>query len=341
MESSNRKIVIVTKKFGDNFTGATITTQRLIDKWLQYGYNIKVYTMHCGEIRSENIQKKVNVTVFRSDKKVIEYLKKESPSSIYYSDDHLGYLIHKAGRKYYHTYHGNWPDAKRINFDFFLKSFYFIPLYKRTIHYATNVINVSEYMCRFTTKYNPKFVIIRNGVDGDDRITGIADAHNKIVMVGNVDHRKYSMAIPVLAKLSAQNTDICIDIYGNCIDKKISKELSKISNVRLMGMKNKIPYKDYSVMVNTSKIENLSISVCEALKSGIAVVSFDVGGLPEVIRKGEGAIIPKWHIHEMVQQILFLNDKNISNTISSLKEFDWDIAARKYVNLFEEIIEKD
>lgn len=330
------KIVILTKKYGKNYNGATLTTQYLVSKWHLSVENINVFTIETGEYdKFDN----VSVVVEKNEIKLAELLKKHAKKhsdDIYYSDDHLGYILSRQNIKYYHTYHGNWPDARYSSIDFFFKSFYFMPLYVKTFKNAQCVINVSKYMTEYTRKYNDNYVVIRNGMD----IKHSTNNHKKnqsVVLVGNVDKRKY-LRLPYIAKeIEKKNSNIKFYIYGNIMDKKFARRLSSLSNIRLMSAVNEIPYGDYSVFLNVSQMENLSLSVCEAIYNGIPVYCFDVGGMREIVTEQNGMVIEKFDDSKMILAILeFFDDKNkYDMDMDVLKEFNWDICANKYLRLFE------
>ena len=239
-----------------------------------------------------------------------------------------------------HTYHGNWPDARWVNAEFFIKSFYFMPLYKRTIRNAEAVANVSIYMENFTKRYNSKSILIRNGMDFKpceaDRCYP-----KTYVMVGNIDTRKYKNAIRLAKYIYDIDPQVRINIYGKAIDKSVAKRLEKMPNVRLMGQHSIIPYGSYCGLINVSEIENLSISVCEAIKSDIPVFCFNIGGLPEVVKKDEtGYTFPKRDYKRMAQKLVdYACDENKMRVDKSvLDPFDWNVAAKKYMTLLEEIM---
>lgn len=333
-------LIILTKKWGRNYTGATLATQYFSQRWYKNFESVNVYTLHIGESISSN--SKINIVHCRSEKDIKNKIKhfvtdSQHKEIIGYSDDHLGHILHDCNVKYVHTYHGNWPDAKKTNFLFFLKSFYFIPLYKKTIQYADVVVNVSNYMRKFTDLYNKNSVVIRNGMDLKI-FNGTISPKNGFLMVGNVDKRKYKLCVKLCEKLNNLNTDVNIDIYGRIEDKKLQRILEKYSNVHFMGMRNEIPYKNYLGMINSSCIENLSISVCEALANEVPVVCFNVGGLSEVVCDGEnGFLIEQFDVQSMVEKLQLLQNGYIlpNCRFENALEFNWDFAAKKYMQIFE------
>ena len=334
-----RKLIILTKNWGRNFTGATLATQYFVERWVHSFDNVSVYTLHCGEAIEHSA---LSVYVFKNEFQLLKRLTEDAKEIkavdqyICYSDDHLGFAFAIAGLSYIHTYHGNWPEAKYISLEFYLKSFYFIPLYKWTIGKAEQVVNVSEYMQRFTQKYNQNSVVIHNGIeckiqDNED----ISDSN--YLMVGNIDRRKYGYAISVLERLVQMGSNVKVDIFGKVLDHKVEEQLRALPNVCLRGSVKNIPYKRYKGLINTSKMENLSISVCEAIKSGIPVFCFDVGGLPEVVHSGKtGFVFSDYDIIAMAAKIdEYANaERRMVVDTSVLHDFDWEIASKKYSELF-------
>lgn len=118
------------------------------------------------------------------------------------------------GKRYFHTYHGNWPDAAKISLEFWLKSFYFRPLYYLTLKNAAYVINVSYYMKKFTDTINKKSTVIRNGMDFKVVDHEVQKSSDTCLMVGNIDQRKYKYCIALAKILQARKSSIKIDIYG-------------------------------------------------------------------------------------------------------------------------------
>lgn len=335
-------LVIFTKYFGFNFTGATITTHELINEWTKYFKSITIITKNVGKYDIKNIDIIKCDTLREMSNIACDFNKKND--TIFYSDDHIGFILGLKGIKYYHTYHASWPEAKYVNKTYFLKSFGFIPLYKLTLKFAESVIAVSYYSRSFVKKINPKVTVIRNGI-GLNRIknsnTDIEINHKseklKCIMIGNIDSNKYSLAKDLFEKIYKEDLQINIDIYGKMIYSKLNDEINKYSFVNLKGFKKDINISQYDLMISTSKFENLSIAICESIDKKIPVIAFDVGGLNEVILNGEnGFLIEKYDIQKMVGILkIILQDKyDFSFDVNTLELFDWNLSAKMYVKEF-------
>ncbi|MED4974615.1 glycosyltransferase [Geobacillus kaustophilus NBRC 102445] len=344
-----KELVILTKKFGYNFTGATLATHELIKRWVDYFSNITVITKEIGKYDRHH-----NLTIIKANStfEIIKLLNEtKNLNAIYYSDDHLGFLMKLCGIEYYHTYHGNWPDAKKVSLELWLKSLFFMPAYKLSLKNAKLVINVSYYMEKYTRKYNKYTTVIRNGLGQkkiDKQFNGsvnyvkkikIDNRKLKIIMIGGIDKRKYKLAIKLFSviKNKSINDRIHVDIYGGVNDKNIGDLLKRYDFVKLKGYVDNIDLKKYDILLSTSEIENLSISICEAIANNIPVLCFNVGGLGEVVKNARnGFIIPNGDVNTMANIIehIVSNGYTFEFNHNMLFEYDWEFASKEYLRQF-------
>ena len=87
------RLVILTKNYGYNFTGATMATQQFVKRWSQTFSEVVVYTLHEGErFKQDNIK----VKIFSQIPFLVTALQKAEKGqddTVYYSDDHFGFLL--------------------------------------------------------------------------------------------------------------------------------------------------------------------------------------------------------------------------------------------------------
>ena len=334
------QIVILTKNFGYNFTGATVATHTLIQKWSEYDEvsGINVLTLNVGQYDSTS---KLKVLKVNSNKELRQdAFQYKDKHTIFYSDDHLGYLL--KALPYVHTYHGNWPDARFINPEMFVKSFYFINRYGATLRNAAAIVNVSCYMKKFTDRYNRRSVVIRNGVSEHIQLSSRKKTGNKVLMIGSLESRKYGQLLELLKVLPQS---IRIDVYGNIVDKKLEEELVKHPNFSAKGFVKfqDIPLEEYACFLSLSVMENMPISLVEVLRSGIPVIAYAVGGIPEIVNDYCGILFDKNATKEeisMAVQKVVEGKRKYSMENLELKQFDWDIAAEKYINVFKKVLKR-
>ncbi|WP_460219684.1 glycosyltransferase family 4 protein [Psychroserpens sp. MEBiC05023] len=106
------------------------------------------------------------------------------------------------------------------------------------------------------------------------------------------------------------------------VDVKFTGKLSKQQWVELS--------KDYNIFINTTTIDNMPLSVIEAMSLGLPVVSTNVGGIPYLITdKKDGFLVESNNANEMAKAIVkVLNEELnrqiiIRNAREKVLEFDW------------------
>lgn len=326
-------LVVLTRQFG-TYTGATISTIELLKKIRSNFNRVVVVTMRSEVKKISGVEIELAKDRGHLQSKLCSIV--QDGNWIGYSDDHYGWMLKNVKIPYIHTYHGNWPDARYLNTEMFLKSFYFIPQYKQTIMNSEITVSVSKYMqTKFVDNYAKRSTVIYNGIRQNQQIKQLKKT-DRILMVGNVDSRKYSLAVKLFNKVNS-NQIPQIDIYGSILDKKISKKLSRFSFVNVKGKKDHINYGSYSKLLSTSLSENLPVSIVEALLQKVPVISFDVGGINEVVTENSGKIIPLHDFSLMLNEITTTKSYSFRNLDNLKKEFNWDYSAKKYMELFKQI----
>jgi glycosyltransferase involved in cell wall biosynthesis len=107
-------------------------------------------------------------------------------------------------------------------------------------------------------------------------------------------------------------------------------------------------YNVADVMIVPSLQENLANSIIESLSCGVPVVAFDIGGNSDMIEhQKNGYLAKKLDTTDMAKGIEWVlnNDKydELSNSARQkvLNEFDGEIVSKKYIKLYESIINRN
>lgn len=120
-------------------------------------------------------------------------------------------------------------------------------------------------------------------------------------------------------------------------------ELGTIYDERLMS----IAYSAADVFVIPSLMDNLPNTVLESLMCGTPVIGFPVGGITDMIQNGvNGFITEEISVDSLVETInKFLNNTtcfdNTEIRENALKKYDQTIQAKKYIELFDSILNKN
>ena len=167
-------------------------------------------------------------------------------------------------------------------------------------------------------------------------------------------HKIYNpvMAIDVVGKLNASVTQLSmvgVDIDGtrSQVEKRIA-ELKLSSQVKLTGRLLKEEWielsKDFDIFINTTTIDNMPVSVIEAMALGLPVVSTSVGGIPYLMEdKKNGILVASNDVDAMANAILGLIEspdyaKSLSlNARKMVEDFDWDIVRLKWFEVLDSI----
>jgi glycosyltransferase involved in cell wall biosynthesis len=332
--SMSKSLVILTTHFGMNFSGGSTATHQIFVR-LEDEFNRIIVV--CNKIGHHQF-KKVEFKVYNSSWEAYKILRSLSnKDTIYYGDFYNSVLFVWAKKKFYFTYHDNWPEMKNTSLYDHIKSFFYIPIYNAILRSAEMVIAVSKYKMRYIEKFSRDVKLVYNGFNvNEEKDVTRFEGKNKIIMVGNVERRKYHIALRLFKSLDLDFRGD-IDVYGNLIDKHLAEKLNSFPFVNIKGFVPSVPYKSYNCLLHTSYIENLPIAVCESIIHHLPVVAFDVGGISEVVNPSNGILVPPYDIKRMKNSIesMLSGGQVFSFSENDLSNFNWDIAARSYLKIMQ------
>lgn len=161
--------------------------------------------------------------------------------------------------------------------------------------YIPNTIPIAEIPFKFHTVLEPKLLWVR--------------AFDKIY--------NPAMAIKVLAILKASHKNASLCMVGPDKDgslnqaKELALQLGVADSVTFTGVLPKELWHqmsvNYDIFINTTNIDNMPVSIIEAMALGLPIVSTNAGGLPYLIENGvEGLLIPVNAENKMAEAIEFL-----------------------------------
>jgi len=160
-------------------------------------------------------------------------------------------------------------------------------------------------------------------------------------------YKGFAELLEALGKIKNQNAE-CV-IFGANEPKnplKLSFKIHYTGNLN-NDMDLAALYNACDVVVSPSKRDNLSNVIMEALSCGVPVVCFDIGGNGDMVEhKKNGYLAKPFDTSDLANGIDWvLNNENYGQLSKNSREkvvgcFDYDTVAKKYINIYENIIKK-
>lgn len=160
------------------------------------------------------------------------------------------------------------------------------------IEYIPNAISIDEYKFKFRKFYRPKLLWVR----------AFDKTYNP------------KMAIEVVKDLIHEYKNIVLCMVGPFKDptiddvKRLIEDYNLQDNIKITGVLPKVKWHqlsiDYDIFINTTTIDNMPVSVIEAMALGLPVISTRVGGIPYLIDDGvDGFLVENNNAKELANQI--------------------------------------
>lgn len=170
------------------------------------------------------------------------------------------------------------------------------------------------------------------------------------VSVGSLFHIKgYDILIEAFAKI-ADNNDFRLTIVGEGDQRTLLQQLiikyKLESKVSLVGLKSRNEVADIlansDVYISSSRNENFSVAVLEALSVGLPVVATICGGIRECINDSNGLLIPTEDVESLSSAMVKISQNIFSYNRESIAQdfknrFSTKTIVNKLVSIFESI----
>lgn len=325
-----KKLVILTTHFGTDFSGGSTATCEIFARIEENFKEVIVVGNELGQFPLNSV-KYLNYKSWWHAAKIIKDMDVED--TIFYGDFYNTIIYVWLKIPFYFTYHDNWPELGATSVKNRFRSLFYTNIYKQIFKHAISVFTVSALKTLFVKKYNKQVHLVRNGFNRANGLS-FSTERKEILMVGNIDDRKYKLALPLFHLLEKEKAhDISIHIYGNIIDNRLAEKLDAFSFVKLKGFIKLVPYKRYKLLLHTSMMENMPIVFCESIYHRLPILGFDVGGAIEIVSFNLGVLIPPYQINTMKDELLKMltNPSKPEWDIAILDEYSWDRASEKYL----------
>ena len=335
-----KKIIYI----GNNLhTGNPTTMQGLSRLLAQKDYNVRIYGSH----KSKFIRLlEMLVGLFKNLNADFVLIDTYSTSNFYFAliisqccrVFKIEYIPILHGGNLKHRINKN-PNLSNLIFNHSYKnispSHYLVEVFKThkyDVVFIANPIKLSEYNFNHRLKCKANILWVR----------AFQDIYNP------------QMAIEVLNLLKNKGVDAKLCMVGPDKDRTLLKVKELIckynleNRVELTGFLTKENWykkaKDFDIFINTTTVDNIPVSVIEAMALGLPVVSTNVGGIPFLIKDSDnGLLVNNNNVIEMTTKIKYLieNDKVASkisaNARQFVKQFDSDVVIKKWVQLLKDV----
>jgi glycosyltransferase involved in cell wall biosynthesis len=200
---------------------------------------------------------------------------------------------HRAGVPAILNYRGG--EAER----FFATSFASV---ERTLRLAASVVVPSEFLKGVFARHRVSAEVVPNVVDLGRFQPGIAATNGAPrVLIARHLEPIYDVATGLRAFqiVRKRYPAAVLDVAGSGPERerleRLSSELGLDRSVRFLGEveNERMPalYRSASIALNPSLVDNMPISILEALASGVPVVSTNAGGIPAMVKAEEEAVL--------------------------------------------------
>lgn len=222
---------------------------------------------------------------------------------------------------------------------------------------AAAVTVPSSYLFNQMADYCQNLLLLPNALDLLQHRPGMrSPLHPKLIWL-RAFHEIYnpSMAVRVLAHLKDEFPGIRLTMVGP--DKDSSSLKNAIATARARGVeshlkvmgvvkKSEVPQclEQADIFLNTSNFDNTPVSVLEAMASGLCVVSTNAGGIPNLLKTEEEALlVPVNDDLAMAAAIRrLLTDEPLSRRIQTralakVEQFDWKVVLPQWQTLLKSV----
>lgn len=230
------------------------------------------------------------------------------------------------------------------------------PLALRTLKAADALVTPSGFLARVFKALGVEAEIVPNIVDltrfRSDVLRPGGDAPHLIVTRNLEPIYDIPCAIRAFGKICERFPRARLSVAGTGPERdalvRLSGELGLSDRIRFTG---RIPngeiaalYASADCMLNPSRVDNMPISILEALASGVPVVSTDAGGIPDMVENGVSAmLVPVGDADAMAERAIAVLEHAATaealrdEGLRRAKEFDWSIIRDRWLGIYRRV----
>ena len=171
----------------------------------------------------------------------------------------------------------------------------------------------------------------------------------QIIFAGRLSHEKGINLLIELAHKLPFESDLII-LGSGPEEKRIQNLIKTQKNVHFLGYQNKEKtislIRGSDLLIQPSLQEGISSTILEAMACNTLVVATNIGGNKELITDNEtGFLVNSNSTSQIIEKINYvlsnpLKSKVITNNaFTYVKQYDWNVIGKKYLNLYQKILD--
>lgn len=238
------------------------------------------------------------------------------------------------------------------------RNFIFRWLTRKTLQNADFVLSNSKYLLKKAEKIcsTKNRDVVGNGIDLEDFKDNKKYIHDKryILSIGNFGYKKgFDVLIKAFSIVSSKYAEADLLMAGDGLERskceKLALEFKLNNSVRFLGKVKPLKIlpllNGCELFVLPSRREPFGIVLLEAMAAGKAIVATKVGGVPEVVKEGENAILVEPDNPEALAKGIMelLENSDLRKQFGEksreiVKKFTWNRIAEKYISTYDLVI---
>lgn len=225
-----------------------------------------------------------------------------------------------------------------------------------TLRMASRCVTPSSFLQRVFARYGLDASIVPNIVDlsrfSPAPLRHFGDAPHLVVTRNLEPIYDIPTAIRAFAIVRGDYASARLTVAGSGLDedrlRALVADLGLSASVCFSGRiaNEDIPllYASADCMLNPSTVDNMPISILEALASGVPVVSTDAGGIPDMVENGASALLVPIADHEgmAAQAIRILADRVLAQSLrqeglKAASNYSWDKVREQWLAVYRQV----
>lgn len=219
-----------------------------------------------------------------------------------------------------------------------------------TLRLVDRVVVPSEYLVRVFSKFGLRAQAINNLVELDDFTFRERDPFKPVFLSNRNFEKNYGVdkVLRAFALIQKQLPDARLTVAGDGSQREVLENLAHDLGLRNTDFVGQIKhdaivpqYQSADIYLNGSEIDNQPLSILEAFACGLAVVTTNAGGIPDMVSNGvSGLVVARGDYEAIAERAMHLLENPevaktiVHNALAECERYSWSAVGRKWVELY-------